>query len=185
MINIKTLEIAGFRSALEALRLPFGKECRSNTKFVIMVDEEGVVDDNNIVTGSSVKFDPKDLHLMSTLIKRGDEHAKVMRGIIVYAEVEAPVYFWCEAETYGVGHQRLSSESTMHVDCRGMSGDELVEAKSKIPMGKVLKKVDYFSYQTLRRVYHQRKNHRLPEWRAFCEWIESLPYAKELILTQD
>lgn len=31
-IEINTLEIAGFRSVLEALRLPFGKECRSKTK---------------------------------------------------------------------------------------------------------------------------------------------------------
>ena len=27
----------------------------------------------------------------------------------------------------------------------------------------------------------QRKDHRLPEWREFCKWIETLPYAKELI----
>lgn len=185
MINIKTLEIAGFRSALEALRLPFGKECRSNTKFVIMVDEEGVVDDNNIVTGALVKFDPKDLHLMSTLIKRGDEHAKVVRGIIVYAEIEAPVYWWCELETYRAGHERLSSESTMHIDCRGLSGDSLVKAKSEIPMGKMLKKADMFSYQCLRNIVKQRIGHRLPEWATFIEWVKGLPYAQELILTQD
>jgi hypothetical protein len=38
------------------------------------------------------------------------------------------------------------------------------------------------NYMCLRNVYHQRKNHRLPEWREFCKWIESLPYAKEFIL---
>lgn len=38
------------------------------------------------------------------------------------------------------------------------------------------------NYMCLRNVYHQRKNHRLPEWREFCKWIETLPYAKELIL---
>jgi hypothetical protein len=30
-------------------------------------------------------------------------------------------------------------------------------------------------------VYYQRKNHRLPEWREFCDWIKTLPYAEELI----
>lgn len=185
MINIKTLEIAGFRSALEALRLPFGKECRSNTKFVIMVDEEGVVDDNNIITGTSVKFDPKDLHLMSTLIKRGDEHAKVVRGIMVWVEIDAPRYWWQEADTYRVGTDRLSSESTMHIQGQGMSEEELVKMKSELTEGTMQKRVQVFSYQTLRRVYYQRKNHRLPEWRAFCEWIESLPYAQELILIKN
>lgn len=37
------------------------------------------------------------------------------------------------------------------------------------------------NYRCLKNIYQQRKNHRLPEWREFCEWIETLPYAKELI----
>ena len=38
------------------------------------------------------------------------------------------------------------------------------------------------NYRCLRNIYMQRKDHRLPEWRAFCEWIETLPYAKELLI---
>ena len=40
------------------------------------------------------------------------------------------------------------------------------------------------NYRQLKTIYHQRKNHRLPEWRAFCRWVESLPYFKELILKE-
>ena len=36
-------------------------------------------------------------------------------------------------------------------------------------------------YQTLRRIYFARKGHKLNEWKKFREWIESLPYAEELI----
>ena len=38
------------------------------------------------------------------------------------------------------------------------------------------------NYRCLRNIYEQRRNHRLPEWRDFCYWIETLPYAEELIL---
>lgn len=38
------------------------------------------------------------------------------------------------------------------------------------------------NYRELKTIYSQRKNHRLPEWRNFCSWVETLPYAKELIL---
>lgn len=38
------------------------------------------------------------------------------------------------------------------------------------------------NYRCLKNIYVQRKNHRLPEWREFTRWIETLPYAKELIL---
>lgn len=38
------------------------------------------------------------------------------------------------------------------------------------------------NYQQLKTIYAQRKNHRLPEWRIFCDWIETLPYFKEICL---
>ena len=38
------------------------------------------------------------------------------------------------------------------------------------------------NYRCLRNIYKQRKNHRLPEWREFCKWIETLPYAQELLI---
>ena len=37
------------------------------------------------------------------------------------------------------------------------------------------------NYEVLANMYHSRKNHKLDEWREFCSWIETLPYAKELI----
>ena len=42
-----------------------------------------------------------------------------------------------------------------------------------------------FSYAALRNIYHARKNHKLDEWRDFCRWVESLPYASELITNQE
>lgn len=39
------------------------------------------------------------------------------------------------------------------------------------------------NYEQLATIYKQRRNHKLKEdWGAFCDWIEQLPYAKELIL---
>ena len=38
------------------------------------------------------------------------------------------------------------------------------------------------TYENLRNMYHARKNHKLEEWRTFCKWVETLPYAKELII---
>ena len=179
MIKINTIEIAGFGSVLQALRLPFGKECRSHGSFHIETFEKDL-----FITHAHSVINEKDMHLLSTLVKRGDEHAKCIRGLIVYAEIEAPIWFYRELETYRAGRERLSSESTMHIDCKGLSGDELEKAKDKIPSGKVQKTIDMYSYQTLRRIYLQRRNHRLPMWHDFCRWIEGLPYAKELILVE-
>lgn len=185
MIRINTLEIAGFAGALKALRLPFGREMRSNIETYNIPDNSRLEASCLWESNTKIDIDKKDLALMQTLIKRGDEHAKVMRGIMVWAEIEAPIWFYRELETYRIGRERLASESTMHIECRGLSGEELEKAKDEIPMGHIQKTVDVFSYQTLRRIYAQRKNHRLPAWHQFCEWIETLPFAKEFILLED
>ena len=195
-MKIETIEIAGLAGALTALRLPFGKDVRSRIEHfcdtyldITDMDVEKAEDTYEVTMTGHTRFtsnthiaiEPKDLSLMTTLVKRGDEHAKVVRGINVWAKITAPVYWWCEEETYRMGHERLASESTMHIDCRGLAGSELQEAKSAIPMGKELTKVDMFSYQALRKMVAQRHNHRLPEWHEFVDWVRTLPLAEELI----
>lgn len=34
------------------------------------------------------------------------------------------------------------------------------------------------NYEVLAAMYHWRKGHKLDEWKAFCQWIESLPYSE-------
>lgn len=41
------------------------------------------------------------------------------------------------------------------------------------------------NYETLVNIYYARKNHKLEEWHTFCRWIETLPYARELILGEE
>ena len=34
------------------------------------------------------------------------------------------------------------------------------------------------NYEVLANIYHQRKEHKLDEWRTFCEWIKGLPMSE-------
>lgn len=34
------------------------------------------------------------------------------------------------------------------------------------------------NYRQLKTIYNQRKTHQLPEWRAFCEWVHTLPMSE-------
>ncbi len=38
------------------------------------------------------------------------------------------------------------------------------------------------NYETLANIYYARRYHKLDEWHILCDWILSLPYAKELIV---
>ena len=59
----------------------------------------------------------------------------------------------------------------------------LVRAKRMLPEGFLQLRTWDTNYAELRTIYFQRRHHRLKEeWvETFCKWVESLPYAKELI----
>ena len=41
------------------------------------------------------------------------------------------------------------------------------------------------NYENLINIYYARRYHKLAEWHTLCEWIESLPHAKEWILVKE
>lgn len=60
----------------------------------------------------------------------------------------------------------------------------LVRAKRMLPEGFLQMRTWDTNYAELRKMYFQRRHHRLKEeWvDTFCKWVETLPYAKELIM---
>ena len=51
-----------------------------------------------------------------------------------------------------------------------------------LPNGWLQTRTVTMNYENLRSMYHQRENHKLVEWHAFCDWVATLPYAKEFII---
>ena len=41
------------------------------------------------------------------------------------------------------------------------------------------------NYENLINIYYARRGHKLPEWHVLCDWILTLPYAKEFITVRD
>lgn len=71
--------------------------------------------------------------------------------------------------------------------------DEFIAQKDKqdwwqiiqlLPSSYNQKRTVMLNYEVLRNMYHSRKNHKLDEWHTFCDFIETLPYAKELIINE-
>jgi len=123
-----------------------------------------------------------DLKLAAKLVKAGEEHAKAPgRGTIAYFEMEMQIGFMVEFDTYRVGIETLSTSSTMYMDHKGKKGPELAEAKQANLPNVVYRRGVMASYQTLRRMYYQRRYHRHPDWQVFCSWVETLPYFEWLI----
>ena len=59
--------------------------------------------------------------------------------------------------------------------------DKYLKLLYNIPTGFMLTARLTTNYRQLKTIYAQRKNHRLPEWREFCRWIETLPHSELIV----
>lgn len=135
----------------------------------------------------------------------GMGHDKFLRFVTVIATIIAPRYWWQEFSTYHFAE--MDSQSTMHritkmnlSECcneyvdktiieivqrciddynNSPSEEKFLKIKANLPEGFEIGAGVCMNYATLKTMYQQRKSHRLPEWKQFCKWVETLPYAKE------
>jgi hypothetical protein len=191
-----------FENAIRGARNPLNSWAKSDSYY----DENG-----NYVLGEN------DLSLAVRLCKSGSDHRKFVRQIFVSVDINAPLYWWKEYDTYKVGTV-ANSCSTMHkIHSKPFSMDDMsvdrMDDASKAVMQTVIDRLEALrleynetkdkslwysmiqllpssynqmptctlNYETLINIHHARRSHKLDEWHVFCAWIESLPYAKELI----
>ncbi len=166
-LEIETEEIGGFMPSMKAMRKPKG------TKSDSFIDYEDHM--APFVLGDG------DADLAGRLIRAGNDHAKAMRGIIVWVEMRFTVGWMIELVTYRIGTEDLSTSSSMHNELKNLRGYALAEQKQQDLVDKVYDRSEHFSYQALRSIYKARRNHRHPDWRIFCKWIEGLPHFDKLI----
>jgi hypothetical protein len=141
--------------------------------------------------------------------EKGSGHDQFLTGIVVQFDLTLSIKAWVEAERYHF-LDFVSSQSTMHrierfdplMQCNeyvdvgtitvmqrlldAYKADPTPENRLKllynIPTGFRLTARMTTNFRQLKTIYSQRKSHRLPEWVALCEWMETLPHFKEFCL---
>lgn len=142
----------------------------------------------------------------------GSGHSNFRKGIRVSFDIVYPNYISPELQRYGF-LDIVCSNSKIHRlimmdmntcfnkyvcdDARRLtqrmideysenpSYENFMRVLSNCPQGIELFMRCSTNYEQLATIYKQRKHHKLKEdWGAFCSWIESLPYAKELIICE-
>jgi hypothetical protein len=144
--------------------------------------------------------------------KLGTGHDNFLNGIIVQFDLTFTVKAWVEGERYHF-LDFVSSQSTMHRIAKFDVEKQMIKYVTQNTINEVKRLVDEYNtnptdenyltllynvpvgfkltarmttnYRQLKTIYHQRKNHRLPEWKEFCEWCETLPRFCEVCINQD
>ena len=179
MIRLERTSVMNLENAIRGARNPMNSWARSDSFY----NENG-----HYVLGQN------DLDLARRLRKAGSDHRKYLRQIFVSVDITAPMYWWKEYDTYKVATV-ANSTSTMHkitskpfaID--DFSHDHKTKNKSDwydiiqlLPSSYNQMRTCSFNYETLINIYFARKDHKLAEWHTFCDWILTLPYARELIV---
>lgn len=164
------------------------------------------------VNPEDADYSYKEFHqkLGSSKIGSGDDNW--LMGIVVQFDLTFTIKAWTEAERYHF-FDIISSQSTMHriakmdiaPNCIEYVSPRIIEEVERlkevynqertpenflrlvynVPVGFRLTAGITTNYRQLKTIYHQRKTHRLPEWREFCDWVEMLPLFKELVLKSE
>lgn len=159
-LYVELLSVSGVWESMRAMRLPKGGTGDTTP--------EGVIG-------------PNDSDLAGRLIRAGSDHAKAVRGVVAYVEIQMQVGFMIEFETYRHGVECLSTSSAMHGELKKLKGPELARQKQADLPEKYYTRVVTISYQALRSMYKARRMHRHPDWQIFCDFIETLPHFNTLI----
>ena len=139
----------------------------------------------------------------------GSGHDNFLNGIVVQFDLTFTVKAYTESERYHF-LDFVSSQSTMHRITKFNLDNAYIDYVDNVMVNRMKELIDIYNenptqenylkilysnpcgfkltagmttnYRQLKTIYHQRKTHRLPEWREFCAWIEKLPMFKELCL---
>lgn len=111
-VQFELIEVAGLKAAIEGMRCPTKSYERSDSTF-----------HGDFVLGQN------DARLASNLINKGNVHGKFQRGITAWFRINMPRSIWSELDTYSVGVDMISSESTMYTllkECKAVTPDMFV-----------------------------------------------------------
>lgn len=166
MIKVENIEIFNFEGAFRGLRNPMNSWAKSDSGFVY--DKDDGEKSNTFIIG------PNDLKLAQRMLGGGAEESKFMRQIMICMDIDAPLLFWKEFDTYKVG-TTANSCSTMHklasneIGAQNFSFDmEITDFPEQYQELISMIRVNSIHYcEQLRKAYNKTKDKRI--WRALIE----------------
>ena len=109
MLKVSNIKVMNWEGALRGMRNPLNSWHLGDT-FNEEEDKEYCTNELGI---HYPEIGPNDYSLMKRLAKAGSDHRKYLRQIFISMDIDAPLFFWKECDTYKIGTV-ANSCSTMH-----------------------------------------------------------------------
>ena len=208
MLKIENAETFGWEAAIRGMRNPKNSWSKSDSRWS-SPDENGtdtpmfIVGENDLKLASALANSGADDGKFLRMI-----HVQLDVNAPLYWHKEADQYkVGTVTDSCSTMHKIHAKEFTLDdfshehlysplqdlkptVDLLNVYRERFLETKDKedwwqliqlLPSSYNQRRTWDLNYAVLRNIYHARRNHKIDEWHTLCDWIETLPYAKELI----
>ena len=208
MLKIENAETFGWEAAIRGMRNPKNSWSKSDSRWASH-DENGtdtprfIVGENDLKLASALANSGSDDGKFLRMI-----HVQIDVTAPLYWWKEADTYkVGTVTDSCSTMHKIHSKEFTLDdfshehlysplhdlkptVDLLNVYRERFLDTKDKedwwqliqlLPSSYNQRRTWDLNYAVLRNIYHARRNHKIDEWHTLCDWIETLPYAKELI----
>lgn len=199
---MKNIKVMGFEGAIRGMRNPMNSWAKSDSIFSYNSSGEVVVlgDQDLKLINSLIKAGPEHRKFLRMI------HIQFDINFPRYIWSEFDTYHFNTKNSCSTMHKLLSKDpitldmfvydkkdetlmsfiitklEEIRVEYQETKNVELLKrAKQLLPEGFLQKRTIDTNYEELLTIYHQRKNHRLDEWKQFCKELENLPYFKMFI----
>lgn len=208
MIKVESIEVFGWEAAMRGMRNPMNSWAKSDTVFAGWDGKSPIIGENDMKLMKNLRKAGTDHRKYLRMINVTMDITAPMYWWSEYDTYKVGTV----ANSCSKMHRIHAKEFTLddfsyeHLDTGwytclsetiipllNRAREKYVETKDKyywwmliqlLPASYNQRRTVQLNYEVLLNMYHARKEHKLDEWREFCKIIESLPYFKEICLSE-
>lgn len=206
MLKIEKTEVFGWNSAIRGMRNPLNSWDKSDTRFNWEIGRT-VIGENDLALMKRLSNAGSDhakfLRMINVTVditaplywwKEFDTYkvGTVANSCSTMHKIHAKEFTLAD-----FSWERLNERSVRILEAvieeLNFNREKFIETKDKtywhqmiqlLPTSYNQKRTVQFNYQVLKSMYFARRNHKLDEWHTLCEWMEKLPYFKEICVDE-
>lgn len=205
MIKIESVEVFGWEAAIRGMRNPMNSWSKIDSKYE---NGEYVIGENDLNLMKKLSISGTDHAKFMRFINVTSDITAPRYWWIDYDTYKVGTVANSCSTMHKIHEReiRIDDFSTEHLCMKSLDAlkklldvingerKDFIRSKDKdcwwqiiqlLPASYNQKRTVQLNYAVLKNIYHARKNHKLDEWKSMCAWIETLPYAKELICNEN
>lgn len=198
MIKIENISVSGWEAAIRGMRNPMNSWDRSDSNGLFIGEEDRklmhklakagnehakfrrMLNVTMDITAPLYFWKEFDTYKVGTVSNSCSTMHKIHSKEFILDDFSVEHLYTTNLEAFGTIISALNEAREVYLTTK--EKEDWWQMIQLLPSSYNQRRTVQLNYEVLNHIYHQRKNHKLNEWREFCDYIlKTLPYSEELI----